>query len=178
MKKWMIAILLGIISIIVVVFLYCDSNKYYRDSVSLVECVDGDTAWFMVHGKKVKVRLLGIDAPEIAHEDKEAEYYGEEAKNTMCRILNEAINISFEYDSKSDLYDKYQRLLVWVFVDDELLNEILVRDGYASVKYIYQEYRYVDRLCMAQEKAYQQMLGIWRQSLNSYSNNYCNKRSS
>ncbi len=178
MKKWLIGILFSFVIIFIVVFLYYGLYNNSRELATFVECIDGDTAWFMVHGKKEKVRFLGIDAPEVAHEDSDAEYYGDESKEMTCTLLNEATNISLEYDSKSDLYDKYHRLLAWVFIDDKLLNEMLVADGYASVRYIYQEYRYVDRLCDVQEKAYQQRVGIWSYDSKGYLNNYCNKRSS
>ena len=173
MKKFIIVLFCIVLTLcIYFVFYYMNSD---RIEVYLSSCVDGDTAWFLIDGKKVKVRFLGIDAPEIAHDDEEAELYGEEASNYTCNSLKKAKHIYLEYDRNSDRYDKYQRMLSWVFVDDDNLNELLVRQGYASVKYVYKDYIYIDNLCEAQIGAYQEKLGIWSTG-KDYFNNYCNKR--
>ena len=140
-----------------------------RVNVSLLECIDGDTAKFLLDGKSVKVRFLGIDAPEI--DDLE---YGKLALDYTCHQLKSANHIYLEYDGNSERYDKYKRLLAWVFVDDNNLSELLVRNGYAMVRYIYDDYLYVDDLCMVQKEAFRDKLGIW--NVNDYSSNYCNKK--
>ena len=152
----------------------------FRDvhDVTLLECVDGDTAWFLIDGKKEKVRFLAIDAPEIAHEDKEADYYGDNASEYVCKMLKNAKNISIEYDVHSDMRDKYDRVLGWIFVDDENLNHLLVSKGYAMVRYVYGDYSYLDEMCASQKKAYQQDLGIWKYKKEIYKKSYCYKKDS
>lgn len=162
-----------VITVVILVILYRDSN-YLKGNIQFLECVDGDTAWFLINEKKVKVRFLGIDAPEIAHSsDEEGDYYGEEAKNFTCSMLSSAHNIRLLNDPNSDSHDKYDRMLAWVFVDDVNLNLLLVEKGYAQVKYIYHDYLYVDDLCMRQSHAYKEKLGIWEKM--NYSHNYCVK---
>ena len=143
--------------------------------VTFVQCVDGDTAWFLIDGKKEKVRFLAIDAPEIAHEDSDADYYGDSAKDFVCKKLKNAKDIYIEYDAHSDVRDKYGRVLGWIFVDDVNLNNLLVSKGYAMVRYVYGSYSYLDMLCDSQEEAYQQELGIWKYKKDIYKNNYCVK---
>ena len=48
-----------------------------------------------------------------------------------------------------------------MFVDDELLQEKLIRKGYAKVAYLYDEYTYTDRLQKAEKEAKERELGLW-----------------
>lgn len=142
-----------------------------RIEIKLDSCVDGDTAWFIINNKREKVRILGVDAPESTNIKEE---YGLEASEYTCNVLRQAKHIYLEYDDNSDRYDKYDRVLGWVFVDNNNLSELLLSKGYAQVKYIYGDYLYVDRLCEVQEEAYNNKLGIWN-SDNEYQDNYCNQ---
>lgn len=147
------------------------NNRYSRVEITLADCIDGDTARFIINGKEEKVRFLGIDTPESTNIQEE---YGKEASNYTCEVLKNANNIYIEYDSSSDNRDKYNRVLGWIFVDNNNLSELLVSRGYAEVKYIYGDYKYIDNLCVAQRQAYEDKLGIW--SINyKYEDNYCYK---
>ena len=139
--------------------------------IELVSCIDGDTAKFVIDGKEEKVRFLGIDTPESTNY---VETYGKEASEHTCSLLEDANNIYLEYDSNSDKRDKYDRVLAWIFVDNNNLSELLLLSGYAEVKYIYGDYKYIDELCNAQGYAYKNNLGIWSIDYN-YKKNYCNK---
>ena len=130
-------------------------------NVTLDSCIDGDTARFIVNNQSVKVRFLSINAPEIEGEDKKAEYMGEEAKNYTCELLTNAKNIKLEFDNNSDKKDKYDRLLAWIWIDDNLLQELLVKKGLVKVDYIYDEYLYVPYLCQIEKNAYNNKIGIW-----------------
>jgi len=130
-------------------------------NVTLDSCIDGDTARFIVNNQSVKVRFLSINAPEIEGEDKKTEYMGEEAKNYTCELLTNAKNIKLEFDNNSNTKDKYDRLLAWIWIDDSLLQELLVKKGLAKVDYIYDEYLYVPYLCQIEKNAYNNKIGIW-----------------
>lgn len=152
-----------------VTFVIKDSNKI---RIELVKCVDGDTAWFKVNGKKEKIRFLGIDAPESVHPNGVVEGYGKEASDYTCGMLSNANNIYIEYDINSETYDKYGRLLGYIFVDNNNLGELLLSKGYAEVKYIYGDYKYIDSFCKIQKQAVDDKLGIWSNNSN-YEDNYC-----
>ena len=47
--------------------------------VTLVKCVDGDTAYFNINGKEKKVRFLAVDTPETIHPTKGEESGGKTA---------------------------------------------------------------------------------------------------
>lgn len=169
-------IIIVIVSILVMVG--CYFLIFFRDSkveVSFLQCVDGDTAWFMLNGKREKVRFLAIDTPEISHDSGGvSDFYGTEALEYTCRMLKNAHHIYLEYDNNSKRYDSYQRMLAWVWVDDELLQDKLVLNGYAYVRYVYDDYRYVLSLCESERKAYEKKIGVW--NTNTYLDFYkvCN----
>ena len=56
---------------------------------------------------------------------------------------------------------KYDRVLAWVYADGKLLQEELVKNGYAKVAYLYAEYKYVDMLKEKQELASAKEMGVW-----------------
>lgn len=139
-----------------------------KKEVNFLDCVDGDTIKVEVDGEKMTLRFLAIDTPETVHPTKGVEPFGEEASDYTCEKVKNAKNLSIEYDPNSDIKDKYDRLLAWVFVDDSLLQKELVSLGYAKVAYIYGEYMYTDELLEEEKKAADSKLGIW--SLEEYPN--------
>jgi micrococcal nuclease len=129
--------------------------------VKLDKCVDGDTAKFVINDEVKTVRFLSINTPEIKHGSSEAEAFGDEAKDFTCSALKDARSIKLQYDPKSDQTDKYGRVLAWVFVDDDLLQEKLVTEGLAEIKYVYADYLYTDSLKALEEVAKNAHRGIW-----------------
>ena len=132
-------------------------------NVTLSKCVDGDTAYFIVDNKEVKVRFLAIDTPESTNK---IEPYGKQASEFVCKTMRNAKKIELEYDG--DKVDKYGRTLAWVFVDDELLQNIIVKNGLAEVTYLYDDYKYTDMLKDSERIAKQKKLNIWE----DYKSNY------
>lgn len=130
-------------------------------SVEFSECIDGDTAKFVYKDEIISARFLAIDTPETKHPSKGVEPYGKEASEYTCNSLKKAKVIELEYDDDSDKIDKYDRHLVWVFVDETLLQKELVSKGYASVAYLYGDYKYTDILEEVEQGAEDSKLGIW-----------------
>ncbi len=171
MRKVILSIIiLMFLGIIIFVGIQLNDN---RVKVLFDHCIDGDTASFLIDGKMQSVRFLGIDTPEITKG--KIEEYGKEASDYTCQVLKEGKDIYLEYDPNSKRYDKYGRVLAWVFVDNNNLSELLLSKGYARVQYIYGDYQYLDALCKAQEESYYKRLGIWEKDVSSYQNNYCVK---
>lgn len=140
----------------------CLANE--KSSVKLKSCIDGDTANFIMKKETIKVRFLAIDTPETKHPTKGSEPYGKEASNYTCKRLKEAKKIVLEFDSNSDKIDKYNRYLAWVFVDNNLLQDELVKKGFADVKYLYGNYTYTDRINTSLKKAKNNKVGMWNES--------------
>ena len=153
MKKIVLVLLIFIINI----------NYVYADNVKFSKCIDGDTFKLIIDGKDTTVRLLAVDTPESVKKDTEVEYYGKEASEYTCNKLKKAKSIKIEYDQNSDKVDKYNRLLLWVFIDNKLLQESLVEGGYAKVAYLYNDYKYTNILLEKQELVSSKNIGIWDQ---------------
>lgn len=106
------------------------SHPSYRGArlvaISDIAFDDGDT--FEIKGRTI--RVLGIDAPEIAHPDlgvHEAQPFGIEAADSTRTWLTRARRVEVVYGGR-DIYD---RTLAHVFVDGELLSCRLIRRGLA-----------------------------------------------
>lgn len=96
---------------------------------------DGDTFRVKVNGQEERIRLLMIDTPEMNYDKKDPMPYAEEAKSYTLNLLENASKIELLYDVGPET-DNYGRLLTYVFVDDVLLQELLLKEGYAAVRYI------------------------------------------
>lgn len=152
-----------------IIFILPIANVYANEEVTFSKCVDGDTFKVILNEEEYTVRMLAVDTPETVHPTKGVEYYGKEASNYTCDKLTNAKRIELEYDENSDKKDKYDRLLAWVFVDDELLQELLVENGYAKVAYLYDDYKYTNLLEEKQELASAKNIGIWdTEAANNY----------
>lgn len=131
--------------------------------VTLNTTVDGDTAKFNLNNEIVTVRFLAVDTPETKHPDKGVEPYGPEASNFTKEKLTNAKKIVLEYDNNSTKTDKYNRHLAWIWVDDELLQELLIESGLAKVEYVYGDYKYLEQLQEKETIAKQNKIGLWQQ---------------
>ena len=151
--------------VILIILLMFPLFVFAKEEVKFDKCIDGDTFKAKINDEIITVRLLAVDTPEIKHDKVEAEYYGEEAKDYTCNLLKNSKKIELEYDLKSDKFDKYGRTLAWVYVDNYLLNDILVRNGYGEVAYVYDNYKYVDLLKEHESLAKIEKLGIWNDNV-------------
>ncbi|WP_243720408.1 thermonuclease family protein [Macrococcoides canis] len=141
-----------------------DKNKIGTTSrfpVYFSRHVDGDTSVLNIDGVDKKFRYLLIDTPETKHPRTGVQPFGHEAAARTEELLSNASKIEVEYDV-GEKTDKYDRDLVYVYVDGKMINEILVREGLASVSYVYPpNTRYLDTLKNAETLAKSEKLGIW-----------------
>lgn len=136
--------------------------QYPRVPVTLDRAVDGDTLKVMYEGKSQSVRLLLVDTPETSHPKLGVQPLGQEAKQYTKQVLEKAKKIELEFDIGPNR-DKYSRLLAYVYADGVMLQESLLKKGYARVAYIYPpNVRYVDEFETIQNKSKKQALGIWK----------------
>lgn len=132
-----------------------------RIPVELISTVDGDTAKFNYDGRTESFRFLLIDTPETKHPRVGKQPFGQEASDRTAELLTNAEKIEVEFDV-GQKEDKYNRKLAYIYVDEEMLNNILVREGLAKVAYAYPpNTRYLDTLETSQEQAKSEKIGIW-----------------
>lgn len=137
------------------------NDKTEKIEVEFSDSVDGDTAKFKLKNKIITVRFLGIDTPETVHPNKGEEPYGKEASNFTKEKLENAKKIEIEYDTNSAKTDKYERHLAWIWVDDCLVQEELVKNGLAKTYMLQDNYKYAGILQENEYNAKQSKLGIW-----------------
>ncbi len=146
-------------------------NKEFWDKgggsieVSLDYCTDGDTAGFKVEGRVYHTRFFNIDTQESTSQKEE---WGKPASIYTCNVLSSAEEIYLQSDLGDGPFDKYDRLLAWIWVDGELLQYHLTRLGLAEVKYLYGAETYTNSLLVAEQKAKDEELGQWGDLLDPY----------
>lgn len=134
-----------------------DSNK--QGPYSVVRVVDGDTIIVDIDGKDEKVRLIGIDTPESVHPDKTKNVpYGKVSSEFTKNLLEEQ-EIWLEYDVQPR--DKYGRILAYVYLDDNMVNETLLQEGHAKIATFPPNVKYVEEFKKIQETARTEEKGLW-----------------
>lgn len=122
---------------------------------------DGDTIVVNVDGRDEKVRLVGIDSPELNDERSDYRQAGYAARDyARSRLAGERVTLE-EEPLQSDR-DKYGRLLRYVVLRDGTnFNEDMVRKGYAHV---YDRFSFTlkPRFKAAETEAKREQRGVWR----------------
>lgn len=121
--------------------------------VQVTKIIDGDT--IVVSGEK-RIRYIGIDTPEPG------ECFGQEASKANSNLVL-GKEISLETDVQ--LLDKYGRTLAYVWLDNTLVNETLVRQGYAKAATYPPNVKYQNIFLKAEQKAREEGLGLWADNI-------------
>ena len=155
--------LISTIFFILVAIFYLVHEKYFPpkqdipDSLAeVVSVTDGDTLKVRIGNRQEKVRLIGVDTPEMAQKP-----WGGYARKYLEGLVSASgRRVKLEYDVEKR--DKYGRLLAYVkTADGQFVNYLLVRDGYAVLFTVPPNVKYVEDLKSAQKEAREKGLGIW-----------------
>jgi micrococcal nuclease len=126
----------------------------------VVRVIDGDT---LVLAGGARVRVLGIDAPELEHDGHPADFLAHKAKAVLSELTLHQ-KLSLEYDRLH--YDHYGRLLAYLYLPDHtFVNAALVRQGLARVYIIAPNLAHREELLAAQREAIEAQRGIWQKLL-------------
>ncbi|MFH0840558.1 MAG: thermonuclease family protein [bacterium] len=157
-----------IIFIIIILGLYYfllknqyDDPNYYE----IVNIVDGDTIDININGKTERVRLIGIDTPELVDPRQEVECFAQEASDRAKEILT-GQKVRLESDLTQGDRDKYNRLLRYVFLENGAsLNQMMIEEGYAH-EYTYDlPYKYQEIFQTAEQGSRTSGLGLWKEGV-------------
>lgn len=118
---------------------------------------DGDTL-LLNDGRKI--RLLGINTPEIEHSRQAAQTGGDVARKWLTeQLLSRRVRLEFDQQKQ----DKYKRYLAHIFTgQEEHINLELVRLGLATTSIYPPNLKYVPELLAAEQSAEAKQLGIWQ----------------
>ena len=131
-------------------------NVYAEENlreVKLIKCENAENMFVEENKIYKRIRLIAYDRMD-GEFNKEIDEY-------VCNKLTNATKIGIKSDDASDKKDKYNRELVWVYVDDNLLQKDLIKQGYGQVNYITGTYENLDELCDAEKSAIKDKLKVW-----------------
>ncbi|WP_107838836.1 thermonuclease family protein [Metasolibacillus meyeri] len=129
--------------------------------VKFLSINDGDTFSIEMNGEKRKVRLLMVDTPEMNYDTGQPMPYAEDAKAFTENLLKNASKIELLFDVGPET-DKYDRLLAYIYIDDVLLQESLLKNGLAVMRYMNKPNNTLEaELNEIQAKAKEEQLHIW-----------------
>ncbi|HWR59621.1 MAG TPA: thermonuclease family protein [Thermodesulfovibrionales bacterium] len=137
----------------------------------IVRVHDGDTVSVLIGKKKERVRLIGIDAPEIGQKP-----WGAKAMKHLEGLLRDSgLTVTLEFDI--DRRDKHGRLLAYLWTGNgKCINLQMLKDGYAALFTFPPNVKHANALREGQRYARDRGLGIWgRDGLREAPQNYRQK---
>ncbi len=158
--------MLGLLSLLVVPLPASAATPPREVEATVVRVVDGDTLTAETRdGSKLKIRLLGIDAPEIERVNrktgvvsKPGQPFGQEAKALLERlVLGKTLKLELHGT------DRYRRLLAFVFVPPTFVNLALIQAGLAEYYKGGTPRFYQAILYDAEQEAKADQRGMWSQ---------------
>lgn len=135
----------------------CPAPTHYR-LTHLRRVIDGDT---LVLTDGTHVRLIGVNAPELAHDGRAVQPFAERAKRAAQAFLSDSASLRLVVGRRS--HDRYGRLLAHVYraSDGASLEEMLLGGGLAFAIAIGPDVSLADCLAAAERPAMRAGRGVW-----------------
>ncbi len=125
----------------------------------VTKIIDGDTIQI---DTGQKVRYIGVNTPETHHPQKGQECFGLQASEANKKLV-EGKKVRLEKDISDT--DRYGRLLRYVWVEDTLVNESLVRNGFAYASSYPPDIHKQELFRAAENQARTDNIGLWKDCL-------------
>ena len=139
-------------------FLNSHENTQERGIVTAV--FDGDTIKVKFRsGLEKRVRLIGIESPEMDDEREEVGFWAFMAKRFAFYFLyKKEVRLSYDWQKEDD----YGRILAYVWKDKMFFNDFIVREGfaYAFLKFPFRK-DYQNMFKESEELARKEGRGLW-----------------
>jgi len=155
-QKDVLVLVLLIIALVTINYGWLDNalNNFLNtyEQIHVDRIIDGDT----IESNSTSIRLLGINARE------RGELYYEEAKEFLeNEILNKTVGL--EYGKEH--YDKYHRVLAYVFLDNRNINLKIIENGYANIYFPSGKDRYYNQFKQAWEDCIDKNINLCEKSV-------------
>jgi micrococcal nuclease len=140
-----------------------DMLGQYEDRwFTVTRVVDGDTLDIRDdQGKTIRLRLWGIDTPEIANQTKgttDQPFARQAMAWTMEHCQDKQVKLQLE---PQRIWGTYGRMLCYVYLDNgQMLNEQLLLNGLARTDHRF-VHRYLNRFDILEEQAQFSRIGLW-----------------
>jgi len=164
-KKLLIIVLMSSLTIF---------SQIHRKPAKIVKIMDGDTIGVIFRGRYERIRLIGIDTPETSANSRARRISKRTGKDLSLIIsqgrrslafvkkligIGDRVYLEFDLDSR----DRYGRLLAYVYLrDGSMLNELIIKSGYAYPLTYAPNIRYKYRFLKAYSKARKERRGLFR----------------
>lgn len=126
---------------------------------TVTKVIDGDTVHITdQHGTRIKIRLYGIDAPEIEGHNKPGQPYGKESHQALKQKIDRQLVQADVID-----IDRYKRLVSVIRIGHRNINIEMVAEGNAWAYRTYLHRPYASEYIAAEELARSIKNGLWRQ---------------
>ena len=132
------------------------------DTYTFLKVIDWDTLKVKNNNEEINIRMIGLDAPEKSTTRYwYTECFWNEATNHLNEILSWITTIQVEQDPTQWETDKYWRLLWYVFLSWNNINQKMIEDGY-WFEYTYNlPYKYQKEFKKAEKSARLNKLWLW-----------------
>lgn len=142
-----------------------------RRTATVVEVTDGDTIVVRVDGGTERVRLIGIDTPELHDSEKlerdvarsgqsraAIQAQGRAARDFLVgRVAGRTVALEADVEPR----DRYGRTLAYVWLDDVLVNALILEHGWGRLLTVPPNVRRVTQLRTAEQTARAAQAGLW-----------------
>ena len=144
-------------------YTYNPNQKAEAESwtVKVYSVLDGDTFRFRKEdGTLQSVRLLGADAPESTKTRyRTTECFGIEAKKYLTELIK-GKNVRIEFDETQQQIDLYGRYVAYVYFNDELINEKMIKEWYAKEYTFKNPYQFQQEFKKSEQEARNHQKGL------------------
>ena len=137
--------MLFVLSVIIFGFAgVCVASDWKEENIILTKITDGDTIKAIINGEKESIRLLDIDCFETSKNPRaiwQSEYYHKSIGDILKQGFYSKQRLEDKLKGKKELVlkwkqrDKYKRILGKIYLDDEDINEYMLKNG-SCQKYI------------------------------------------
>lgn len=149
------AVLILVVALFVQAVVCDDEVDQEVQEVKVIDVVDGTTIIVPYAGNTISCAYIGVSTPESENP----------LRSTIprARQFNEDLvagrTVRLEFDEQR--YDKYGRLLAYVYCDDVFVNAELIRRGYGSVMIISPNTRHAEHFLKLESEAREAKRGLW-----------------
>jgi micrococcal nuclease len=137
-----------------------ERDSSVQESGLVVTVYDGDTVKVRFKNKQEKkVRLIGIDAPEIENLREEVKFRAQIAKRfAFFYLYKKTVKLSYDWERE----DKYGRLLAYIWTEKQgLFNKFILSEGFAEA-YLFFPFKYKAEFIEAEKEARKLEKGLWK----------------
>jgi len=142
-------IIIAILFILSAIFYYHITDPTTTQALNVSRIIDGDT--IQTSNNQI-IRLIGINTPE-----KSMPFY-QEATNYLTTLIQNKTIQAETYGT-----DKYNRILAYIFLNEQNINEQILKQGLGTL-YYYEKDKYYKTLKQAEEFARLNQKNLWQKS--------------